>query len=167
MNGRLKWLEKDDPSRLLFFKEKHSELICHVPTKEKFFKVCLWMLERRLREGFYSKPEEIWDDPPSKEKIQELEENKKKIKNNVVRDLVQNQIDEEKFDYKQYRNYCKWYEWMEKALKEKNGQMAYACLCDRNDYEYESFEMYHMILGPDEEERKRKAMKGEAEEESD
>jgi len=164
---RMKWLEEDNPSRLLFFKEKHGEIICHVPAKEKFFKVCLWMLEKRLREGFYPEPKKLWKKPPTEEKLQELREDKEKVRDEHIRDFMQGEIGSLAIDLHDYQNYCKWYERMKQALEKQDGQMAYECLCDRDKYQYESVEIQHMVVDPDQEEANRKAMEDEAEEETE
>jgi hypothetical protein len=117
--------------KLLVFKEKHGQRYFYVHNDKALFKAALKILTERAKEGYwYYKPEEPPKAPDfTKEQIATLPES---MRADATKKLQQytdacRRYDAEVEDYNE----------IQEALKTKNGKLAWQCLRNRSDGEYE------------------------------
>lgn len=122
---------------------KHGESYHHVPDDEALEKVALHILKERMKSGhFYYKPDEPKAPDFTKETIDSLpasmQEQARKKWESYVDELEGSKQD------------LAWFETAERALQEKDGRIAWKCLHERRDAEYEkiSIEPYVRVKGP-------------------
>lgn len=121
---------------LLILREKHGEGYYLINNDKKLFEVSLVILKTRFNEGWYYDPDEseIPKASLTKEQIEALPEGH--VKQVAVREM--NSI---KREIRLYKESMKSYKNIKKAIKDSDGRMAYMCLMDRRDGEYEGFEL--------------------------
>lgn len=118
------------------FEEKHGDLIYAYTSREEFYKIFLEVLSARYKEGWYSyKPKK-----PKKEIDMTLQQ----IEAITDESLKKFQLDRYKSyerELKEYNEFTQLNNDTEKAYKEKNAKLAYYVISERNDGEYEGFEI--------------------------
>lgn len=122
--------------------EKHGDSYFHVPDDEALGRVALHILKERLKTGWlYVRPEEPKPLDFTKEDIAKLPES--------MREQAQKKWDQYSSEKKYVRNESIWFEDMDQAIREENGKLAWACLTERNDAEYEALELCPFVTVKD------------------
>lgn len=128
----IKDVEVVDP-KIIKFKGKHTDDYYYINTYEQLKKVSLNVLQERLDSWYLTK----WSVPD------QLDYNIDDIQNmpESFRKDAENKLAKRKMEIKEAVDNNKMYESAVKALDENNGGLAWTILQNRNEYEYESFEI--------------------------
>ncbi len=141
MKNRI-WCEKP---KLLILYEKHGEAYYHIANDEALFATALMILTGRLNSTYwYYNPSDEKPEAPAELTTEALE----KLPTSL-------QAEGKKLLARYKRELCDWQENMEtfamiqKAVSDKDGQLAWQVLQERSDHEYERVELtrYHEKYG--------------------
>ncbi len=124
-------------NKILVCKEKHSDEIYSVPTLKDLHKVALHILQYRFENGYFQK----WNLPqPLDYNLEDIEKLPESFRQDARRKLLSNleEIRSAKNNNREYDN-------AKKALETEDGEEAFSILSNRNDYEYEGFELIEPI----------------------
>jgi len=127
--------------QVLVFNEKHGERYFHVPNDETLFAVALHVLTERNAEGYwYYKPE-----PKEKPEAPDVTEEQIATLPKSLQPAAAQKLREYKRALRDYQDSVEDYESIEKALRDKDGRVAWECIRDRGDHEGYSLERYEKI----------------------
>jgi hypothetical protein len=122
----------EEPS-LLVLHEKHGDLYFHVPNEAALFKVALDIVEKRLRAGhWYLDPKDYEPKAPSVSK-----EQADALPDGPVKKAALQELSGHVRAVKEYRWIKEGWELIHKAVKEKDGRLAWKVLRDHSDGEYQ------------------------------
>lgn len=118
---------------VLILHEKHGELHFHVPDESALFKIALDIVDKRLRAGhWYLDPKDYEPKNPgmTKEQAEALPEG-------PIRKAALDEIGRHQRQLNEYRWIKEGWETIQKAVKEKDGRLAWRVLRDHSDGEYQ------------------------------
>lgn len=134
---RIKFEEVIIPNKILIEHNKYGENYYSIPTLNDLYKVSLHILEERLENKFFCKsniPEKLDYTYYDIEKLPES-----------FRKDAKSKLDGRNKYIKECEEANKEFDLIEKALNEKNGQLALQILKNRIDFEYEKIEIIETI----------------------
>jgi hypothetical protein len=122
---------------LLIFKEKHGDRYFHVPNDKTLFRVALYVLTERYKQGYwYPKPSD--QDKPTPPDINEA--GIAKLPQSLQGTAKKN-LQEYKRALAEYTDLVSEYEGIKKTVDTENGRAAWILLRNRRDAEYEGFDL--------------------------
>jgi hypothetical protein len=127
--------QKEYKPGILRFKEKHGNWDFWALTQKQFYDSCLQVLTQRFEEGWYYCPEESSTQPEMS-----LEEVKKLPEGSIRKAAIKAYRSWER-ERKCNQEAREQYKLIKDAIDLKDGKMAFWALDERNDYEYEGFEV--------------------------
>lgn len=124
----------ENRARIVMFDEKHSQRHFIYNNRAEFYAIMLFVLIERFESGDWyfegDMPEEM------EMSLDEIE----KIKDQATKDFALEKYHNYQRELKDYQKENQQYLNIEKAVQEKNGQIAYNIMASRRNYEYENFE---------------------------
>lgn len=123
----------NEPS-VLILHEKHRNRYFVIPDDKALGEAALHVLKERMDEGYwYSEPEEPKGVGYGLKDLESLPE--------VLRAEGKKKLAAYKQEVMIYREQKEWWEEANEALMKRDGKLAWKCLVNRNDYEYERVEL--------------------------
>lgn len=130
---RIKFEDVVNPTKILIDRTEYSDDYYSIPTLKDLYKVALNILEKRFDNNCFVKcnvPNEL---DYTYEDVEKLPESFRKD--------AKNKLDRRIKSIKESKNTNREYEIVEKIIKEKNGELAWSILRNREDNEYEKIEI--------------------------
>lgn len=129
------------PPQIIKFEEKHGDANYLYTSREQFYRIFLTVFLERYNEGWY---EEEIEEPVNdvKQTPAEIEE----IEDKEYRELLKTRL--KKFERKlvEYNEAKRRLSYVERAVKENSGQIAFSIMRERDGAEYEGFEKLDLIV---------------------
>ena len=119
-----------DGPKLLILKEKHCNRYFHVTNERTLFRIAIEVLRERYEEGWYQDDPRTPDGPGFVEAAMETLPQS-------LRAAARQQLDGYKHDYKEWETARNFALRTKRALKDKNGRLAWTLLNERSGHEYE------------------------------
>ena len=128
---------EDDSMRILVLKEKHSTVFLNASTVPKLHKAALSVVKSRLHPdwGFYYE-----DDPP--EFLNLTQSDIDKLPDGHGKEALKRQLEQYDKDLSDYDRNKQDYEDAKRAVKTKDGKLAWELLASRSNSRYEYEEVY-------------------------
>ena len=135
--------KKTKKQRIIVFDEKHGDRYFDASTAAKLQAVALKILTERLKSGYwYFKPEPFKEDP--EKEIEKLTKDSEQITDSFLRNAAEERIGRLHKGLDAYKRDTRMWEEIQKAVKEKDGNLAYQLLNSRRNYEYEGFDLEYL-----------------------
>lgn len=121
-------------TRIAILKEKHADRYFDVTTDEQLHNVALYILRQRYEQGYwYAEPT-----PPEALDFEASDIEKAPVS---LRDEMQKRLKSHQRELQHYEQEKDDWDAVTRAISTNDGRLAFRILRDRNNYEYEGFEI--------------------------